>query len=98
MRRDYEILGILTQSLPLGTDVDLGLIAQRTHGFTGADLEALCSDALYERVKHRGGDQEEIIASANKMLKITWFMLARRELYESRNEKHYRQKLNSIAA
>jgi len=52
----------------------------------------------YERVKHRRGDQKAIIAVANKMLKIIWFMLTRREPYESRNEKRYRQKLNSIAS
>jgi len=53
---------------------------------------------FYERVKHRRGDQKAIIAVANKMLKITWFMLKRREPYESRNEKRYQQKLNSVAA
>jgi transposase len=53
--------------------------------------------AFYERVKHRRGDQKAIIAVANKMLKITWFMLTRREPYESRNEKRYQQKLNSVS-
>ena len=52
--------------------------------------------AFYERVKNRRGDQKAIIAVANKMLKITWFMLTRREPYESRNEKRYQKKLNSI--
>jgi len=51
---------------------------------------------FYERVKHRRGSQKAIIAVANKMLKITWFMLTRREPYESRNEKRYQQKLNSV--
>lgn len=54
--------------------------------------------AFHERVKHRRGDQKAIIAVANKMLKIIWFMLTRREPYQSRNEKRYQQKLNSIAA
>jgi transposase len=53
---------------------------------------------FYERVKHRRGDQKAIVAVANKMLKITWFMLTRKEPYESRNEKRYQQKLNSVAA
>jgi translation initiation factor IF-2 len=52
--------------------------------------------SFYERVKHRRGDQKAIVAVANKMLKITWFMLTRREPYESRNEKRYQQKLNSV--
>jgi transposase len=54
--------------------------------------------SFYERVKHRRGDQKAIIAVANKMLKITWFMLTRREPYESRNEKRYHRKLNSVQA
>jgi len=53
---------------------------------------------FYERVKRRRGDQKAIVAVANKLLKITWFMLTRREPYESRNEKRYLQKLNSVAA
>jgi transposase len=52
--------------------------------------------SFYERVKHRRGDQKAIIAVANKMLKIVWFMLTRKEPYESRNEKRYQKKLNSI--
>jgi transposase len=51
---------------------------------------------FYERVKHRRGNQKAIVAVANKMLKIIWFMLTRREPYESRNEKRYQQKLNSV--
>jgi len=35
---------------------------------------------------------------ANKMLKTIWLMLTRREPYESRNEKRYQKKLNSITA
>jgi transposase len=54
--------------------------------------------SFYERVKHRRGSQKAIIAVANKMLKITWFMLTRKEPYESRNEKRYLKKLNSVAA
>ena len=35
------ILGIHTRSMPLGDDVDLDALADRTHGYTGADLEDL---------------------------------------------------------
>ena len=54
--------------------------------------------SFYERVKHRRGGQKAIVAVANKMLKIIWFMLTRKEPYQSRNQKRYPQKLNSIAA
>ena len=51
---------------------------------------------FYERIKYRRGDQKAIIATANKMLKIIWTMLSRREPYESRNAKSYEKKLNLI--
>jgi hypothetical protein len=51
---------------------------------------------FYERVKHRRGDQKAVIAVANKMLKIIWFMLTRREPYESANQERYERKLNSL--
>ena len=45
-RDDREsILGVLTRPMPLG-DVDLGTVAERTHGFVGADLAALCGEAV----------------------------------------------------
>lgn len=53
-------------------------------------------DAFYERIKNGRGDQKAIVATASKMLKIIWTMLSRREPYESRNEKSYERKLNSI--
>ncbi len=40
-----EILRIITQAMPLGSDVDLASIAQSTKSFSGADLVALCREA-----------------------------------------------------
>jgi transitional endoplasmic reticulum ATPase len=39
------ILKIHSRRMPLASDVDLEQIAQITHGFVGADLEALCREA-----------------------------------------------------
>ena len=39
-----QILKIHTRAMPLGPDVDLGEIAEHSHGFVGADLEALCQE------------------------------------------------------
>jgi transitional endoplasmic reticulum ATPase len=41
----HEILEIHTRGMPLAGDVDLERLAQITHGFVGADLEALCREA-----------------------------------------------------
>jgi len=40
-----EILQIHTRGMPLAGDVDLEKLAAITHGFVGADLEALCREA-----------------------------------------------------
>ncbi|XP_055835853.1 peroxisomal ATPase PEX1 isoform X2 [Solanum dulcamara] len=45
-----EILSVLSRKLPLASDVDLDVIACLTEGFSGADLQALLSDAQLEAV------------------------------------------------
>ncbi len=40
-----EILEIHSRGMPLAEDVDLAHLAAITHGFVGADLEALCREA-----------------------------------------------------
>ncbi len=40
-----EILEIHSRGMPLSQDVDMGHLAEITHGFVGADLEALCREA-----------------------------------------------------
>lgn len=44
-RERVEILTVLSRKLPLASDIDLDAIAQMTEGFSGADLQALLSDA-----------------------------------------------------
>jgi transitional endoplasmic reticulum ATPase len=41
----YEILLIHTRGMPLYQDVELRSMAERTHGFVGADVEALAKEA-----------------------------------------------------
>ena len=40
-----EVLQIHTRGMPLTADVELDRLAEITHGFVGADLEALCREA-----------------------------------------------------
>ncbi|MBI4286263.1 MAG: AAA family ATPase, partial [Chloroflexi bacterium] len=44
-RGRLEILHIHTRGMPLAEGVDLARLSQITHGFVGADLEALCREA-----------------------------------------------------
>ncbi|MCL1979348.1 MAG: CDC48 family AAA ATPase [Methanomassiliicoccaceae archaeon] len=41
----FEILQIHTRGMPLSEDVDLKKLADRTHGYAGADISALCKEA-----------------------------------------------------
>ncbi len=46
-----DILRIRTRLMPLESDVDLGILAENTHGYTGADLKQLCSEAALSAVR-----------------------------------------------
>ncbi|MEM1659364.1 MAG: CDC48 family AAA ATPase [Candidatus Jordarchaeales archaeon] len=47
----FEILQIHTRGMPLADDVDLYQLAASTHGFVGADLEALCREAAMKALR-----------------------------------------------
>jgi transitional endoplasmic reticulum ATPase len=46
-----EVLQIHTRGMPLAEDVKLDKIAEVTHGFVGADLEALCKEAAMKSLR-----------------------------------------------
>ena len=46
-----EILHIHTRGMPLDDDVDLDRLSAITHGFVGADLEALCREAAMSTLR-----------------------------------------------
>jgi len=50
-RGRYEILLIHTRGMPLASDVDLRVLADRTHGYTGADLAALCRETAMKALR-----------------------------------------------
>jgi transitional endoplasmic reticulum ATPase len=47
-----EILEIHSRGMPLAGDVDMAHLAEITHGFVGADLEALCREAAMICLRH----------------------------------------------
>jgi transitional endoplasmic reticulum ATPase len=46
-----EIFQIHTRGMPLTPDVDLGKLANLTHGFTGADITELCKEAAMKALR-----------------------------------------------
>ena len=54
-----EILDVHTRRMPLADDVDIDRLAARTHGFVGADLESLVTEAAMEALRRgRRGDAD----------------------------------------
>jgi transitional endoplasmic reticulum ATPase len=48
-----EVLEVHTRRMPLADDVDLDRLSQRTHGFVGADLESLTTEAAMTALRRR---------------------------------------------
>ncbi|QLK26902.1 AAA family ATPase [Natrinema zhouii] len=54
-----EILEVHTRGMPLADDVDIDAIARRTHGFVGADLDAVASEAAMAAIRDRPTETDE---------------------------------------
>ncbi|MFC6835683.1 AAA family ATPase [Halomarina ordinaria] len=54
-----EILDVHTRGMPLGEDVDLDTLASRTHGFVGADIRSLTTEAAMSSLRRYRHDREE---------------------------------------
>ena len=48
-----EILQIHTKNMKLADDVDLETIASETHGYVGADIASLCSEAAMQQIREK---------------------------------------------
>lgn len=70
-----EILNIHTRGMPVEEKVDLKQIAKVTHGFVGADLEALAKESAIRSLRRIlpdiDPDQEKISAEVLQKIKIT---------------------------
>ncbi|WP_436924525.1 AAA family ATPase [Halosimplex amylolyticum] len=53
-----EILDVHTRGMPLGDDVDLNRVASRTHGFVGADLHTLTTEAAMHALRRTRDDPQ----------------------------------------
>ncbi|MBF0529129.1 MAG: AAA family ATPase [Deltaproteobacteria bacterium] len=83
------ILKVHSRRMPLSVDMDLERLAQITHGFVGADLQALCKEAgmvaLRRYLEICGEDNlESLLASAEKpLITLEDFLTALREIEPS---------------
>ncbi|MFC7230993.1 AAA family ATPase [Saliphagus sp. GCM10025308] len=61
-----EILEVHTRGMPLAEDVNVDKIASRTHGFVGADLDSVVTEAAMAAIRRRPTDADDRAAwSAN---------------------------------
>jgi transitional endoplasmic reticulum ATPase len=68
-RERKEILEVHTRNMPLDDDVGLENIASRTHGFVGADIDALVTEAslvAIRRARNADEDLEELDATVTR--------------------------------
>lgn len=72
----WEILEIHTRGMPLTQDVNLESIAKITHGFVGADLEAVCREAAMRSLRRVlpeiNLEESKIPIETLNKIKITW--------------------------
>ncbi|XP_061360347.1 peroxisomal ATPase PEX1 isoform X3 [Gastrolobium bilobum] len=71
-----EILTVLSRKLPMANDIDLAALANLTKGFSGADLQALLSDAQLAAVHDvldnvDASGPEKILVITDALLKFT---------------------------
>lgn len=71
----FEILQIHTRGMPLADDVDLKHLADRTHGYAGADISALCKEAAMAALRrvlpHVDLETDEIPVDILDMISVT---------------------------
>jgi len=84
-----EILLIHSRSMPLAKDVNLDFIAEKTHGYVGADLQALCRESAMKALRRFLPDidlaEEVITPELLEILEVTQedFLSAMKEIQPS---------------
>jgi len=60
-----EILDVHTREMPIGDDVDLDRIAAQTHGFVGADLASLTTEAAMSSLRSDREDDDTAVRQSD---------------------------------
>ena len=85
----FDILGIHTRGMPLSDDVDLGKLADLTHGYAGADLSALTKEAAMAALRRVlpevDLESEEIPSETLNKIEVKWddFVTALKDMQPS---------------
>ena len=85
----FDILQIHTRGMPLANDVELGKLADLTHGYAGADLNALTKEAAMAALRRILPDvnleAEEIPSETLNKIEVKWddFVEALRDMQPS---------------
>jgi transitional endoplasmic reticulum ATPase len=93
-----EILKIHSRHMALAPDVDMDSVAQTTHGFVGADLEALCKEAgmvaLRRYCSLEGQNHLESILASGQPLHVQMqdFLTALREIEPTATREFYTER------
>jgi transitional endoplasmic reticulum ATPase len=92
------ILKIHSRRMPLAPDVDIDRLAQITHAFVGADLEALCREAgmvaLRRYLSLEGENHLDALLATSERLQITMedFLTALREIEPTATREFYTER------
>ena len=93
-----SILRIHSRRMPLAPDVDVDRLAQITHAFVGADLEALCKEAgmvaMRRYLSLEGENHLDSILANSEQLQITMedFLTALREIEPTATREFYTER------
>lgn len=92
-RERLDILTVLSRKLPLASDVDLEAIAKMTEGLSGADLQALLSDAqlaaVHEHLNNEHSNEPGKLPSITDALLKSTASKARPSVSESEKQRLY---------
>jgi transitional endoplasmic reticulum ATPase len=92
------ILKIHSRRMPLSPEVDLDRIAQTTHAFVGADLEALCKEAGMVALRRyltleRENDLNSILSTPERLqVRMEDFLIALREIEPTATREIYTER------
>ncbi|WP_428401503.1 CDC48 family AAA ATPase [Methanocrinis sp.] len=94
-----DILKIHTERRPLAEDVDLAAISKRTDGYSGADLAAVCNEAVMLAIREYvlAGKPQEDEEIAKYKIEGKHFEEALKKVMPSRKEKESYSKFAEIA-